>query len=97
MFNYFLSVAVAFIVFSFTFNILKRVYAEQIDKRFDAEEIGWLWFLVFIFSAIWFITVPVFFVLLIVFVLKLLTDKIADVIFNYVKKRKLNKQSKQEI
>lgn len=94
MFNYFLSVAVAFIVFSFIFNILKRIYAEQISKKFDQDEMVLLWVFVAILAAAWFFTVPVLFVILIVFLLKMLTDKIADVTFNYVKKRKLKKQSK---
>ena len=96
MFNYFLSVTVAFVVFGFIFNILKKVYRDTLFYNFDNDELFYFWILIVIISGLWFISVPILCVCLILYLLKLLTDKIADCTLNFINKRKLKKQSKQE-
>lgn len=97
MFNYLLSVAVAFIFFGFIFNVLKKTHRDTIFKNFEDEELVFFWFIIIICSAVWFITIPLGVMCLVIFLLKLLTDKIADSTLNLINKRKLKKQSKQEI
>lgn len=94
MFNYFLSVFVAFLFFGVIFNILQKV-----DPDWLAEEIkgGLGWFLVGVVSCVWFISLPVLLLIVILFVLKLLTDKIADTILKHVEKRKLNKTQNGDV
>ena len=96
MFNYLLSVAVAFIFFGFIFNILKKTHRDTIFKNFEDEELVFFWFIIIICAAVWFITIPVGVLCLVIFLLKLLTDKIADSTLNLINQRKLKKQSKQE-
>lgn len=90
MFSYFLSVAVAFIVFGVIFNIVKKVDPYWYD--IDDEEVGW--FIIFVASLIWFVAIPLIGVFMILFVLKLLTDNIAETVMNRIEKRK--SQSKLE-
>lgn len=90
MFSYFLSVAVAFIVFGVIFNIVKKV--EPYRYGIMRQEVGW--FIIFLASLIWFVAIPLIGVFMILFVLKLLTDKIAEAIMNRIEKRK--SQSKLE-
>lgn len=97
MFNYLLSVAVAFIFFGFIFNVLKKTHRDTIFKNFEDEELVFFWFIIIICSAVWFITIPLGAMCLVIFLLKLLTDKITDSTLNLINKRKLKKQSKQEI
>ena len=97
MFNYLLSVAVAFVFFGFIFNILKKTHRNTLFKNYDDDELVFFWFLVGVLSVAWFLTIPVGVVFLVLFLLKLLTDKIADITLNLISKRKLKKQSKQEI
>lgn len=84
MFGYFLSVAVAFIFFGTIFNISKN-FTEWFQD-FDFEANFWLWVAVLIASFLWFVVVPCFTVLLIVFLLKKLTDKISQFILRKFKK-----------
>ena len=84
MFSYVLSVAIAFIVFGTVFNIVKKVDPSWYDYDFD--EIGWV--VIASASILWFITVPLCIIALILYLLKLLTDKIADVIIKKLNDRK---------
>ena len=90
MFSYVLSVTIAFIVFGTIFNISRKVNPSWYDGDFD---VVW-WVVVASASVLWFITVPLCVIALIFYLLKLLTDKIADVII-----KKLNdcKQTEGEI
>ena len=90
MFSYVLSVTIAFIVFGTIFNISRKVNPSWYDRDFD---VVW-WVVVASASVLWFITVPLCVIALILYLLKLLTDKIADVII-----KKLNdcKQTEGEI
>lgn len=90
MFSYVLSVAIAFIVFGTVFNIVKKVDPSWYDYDFD--EVRWV--VIAVASILWFITVPLCIIALILYLLKLLTDKIADVI---IKKLNDRKQTKGEI
>lgn len=82
MFGYFLSVGVAFIVFGCAFNILKKIK----NFWFDDDEEYWCWLIVFFASLFWFVVVPCLVVVSIVFLLKLITDKISDFILKRVEK-----------
>ena len=84
MFNYALSVFVAFLFYGVIFNILQKVAP---DWWCDELNGGLGWFIVGLFSCLWFISLPMSLLILILFVLKLLTDKIADHILNRVEKR----------
>lgn len=97
MFNYSLSVAVAFVFFGFIFNILKKTHRNTLLKNYEDEELSYMWVIVAILALAWFFAIPVAVVFLVLFLLKLLTDKIADITLNIINKRKLKKQSKQEI
>lgn len=97
MFNYLLSVVVAFVFFGFIFNILKKTHRNTLFKNYCDDDLSSLWVVVGVLSVAWFITIPVGVVFLVLFLLKLLTDKIADITLNTINKRKLKKQSKQEI
>lgn len=97
MFNYSLSVAVAFVFFGFIFNILKKTHRNTLFKNYEDEELSYMWVIVAILALAWFFAIPVAVVFLVLFLLKLLTDKIADITLNIINKRKLKKQSKQEI
>ena len=97
MFNYLLIVAVAFVFFGFIFNILKKTHRNTLFKNYYDDELSFLWIVVGILSVAWFLTIPVGIVFLVLFLLKLLTDKLADITLNLINKRKLKKQSKQEM
>ena len=97
MFNYLLSVAVAFVFFGFIFNILKKTHRNTLFKNYGDDDLTALWVVVGVLSVFWFIAIPVGVVFLVLFLLKLLTDKIADITLNLINKRKLKKQSKQEM
>ena len=92
MFNYALSVFVAFLFYGVIFNILQKVYP---DWWCDELKGGLGWFIVGVCSCLWFISLPMSLLILILFVLKLLTDKIADHILNRVEKRKLKKTTEE--
>lgn len=82
MFSYFLSVAIAFIVFGTVFNFLKGINSISPDSLENKA----LWIVVGFCSILWFIAVPILFVIFIMFLLKKLTDKISQVILKRVKK-----------
>lgn len=83
MFGYLLSVSTAFIVFGTVFNSIKKIAPPWYDYDFD--NMGW--FFVAVASFLWFIAVPILVVLVVLYLLKLLTDKITSVIMNQLKKR----------
>lgn len=95
MFNYLLSVAVAFIFYGTILNIVRKVEPSWYSKKEFGGNGGWI--VVTICSFAWFFSVPILLTILILFVLKLLTDKISDSTLSFLNKRKLKKQSKQEI
>ena len=95
MFSYILSVAIAFIVFGTAHNILVNV-SKKWKKEFDGGGItGWV--LVGICSAAWFFTLPILFVGVVMYLLKLLTDKITQTILNKIEKRKQSKLEKENV
>lgn len=87
MFSYVLSVAIAFIVFGTVSNIVKKVDPIWYDYGFD--EVRWV--VIAVASILWFITVPLCIIALIFYLLKLLTDKIADIIIKKLNDRKQTK------
>lgn len=97
MFNYLLSVSVAFVIFGFIFNILKKTHRDTLFKNYGDEELSRLWVIVTVLALAWFFAIPLGVVCLVVYLLKLLTDKIADITLDFINKRKLKKQPKQEI
>lgn len=97
MFNYLLSVSVAFVFFGFIFNILKKTHRNTLFKNYDDDEFSYMWVIVAMLALAWFVAIPLGVVCLVVYLLKLLTDKIADITLNIINKRKLKKQPKQEI
>lgn len=88
MFSYFLSVAILFIVLGVIRNILAKV---KPDLGLD-EDIVFSWLIVALLSLLWFIAIPVLFIILILYVLKILTDKIANVIVN-----RINSKEKEDV
>lgn len=96
MINYLFSVAVAFILFGTIFNVFVKA---ELDW-YDSDAMVAYWCVVLFASVIWFIVVPVAITILIVYLLKLLTDWIATSILTQIEKRKqskLNKQEKQDV
>lgn len=87
MFSYVLSVAIAFIVFGTVNNFLNRI---QPDWYYDSDLEGYVgWAITVLMSVLWFIAVPLLFIAFIMYLLKLLTDKIAEFILNKIEKRKI--------
>ena len=87
MFSYLLSVSIAFILFGTVSNIVKKV--DPIWYDYDFDEVRWV--VIAVASILWFITVPLCIIALILYLLKLLTDKIADVIIKKLNDRKQTK------
>lgn len=90
MINYLFSVAVAFIVFGTIFNVCVKAEPDW----YDSDETVSYWCVVLFASAIWFIVIPVAITILIVYLLKLLTDWIATSILTQIEKRKQSKLNK---
>lgn len=95
MFSYLLSVAIAFIVFGTVNNFLIRIQPDWYYDR-DLEKIGG-WVITVVMSVFWFIAVPLLFIGFIMYLLKLLTDKIAEFILNKIEKRKSSKLEKENV
>jgi hypothetical protein len=83
MFGYLLSVAIAFIVFGTVFNIIKKINPTWYDNDYNDEG----WFIVIAASFLWGLAVPTIIVMVVLYLLKLLTDKITNVIMSQLKKR----------
>ena len=94
MFSYLLSIVVAFLFFGTLNNILLKMDLYWYFSK-DDSEISWV--CVSGVSLLWGIFVPLFFVLLLMFLLKLLTDKISMYIINYVRDRKVKKASQESL
>lgn len=93
MFSYLLSVGVAFLFFGTVNNILLRL---DLKWYFSENEKDLAWVATGAASLAWFFALHLLLVLFIMFLLKLLTDKISAYIINHIKDRKLNKSlSKQ--
>lgn len=93
MFSYLLSIGVAFLFFGTLNNILLNL---NLDWYYNKNEYEIAWVSVGLASLVWFFALPLLFLFLIMFLLKLLTDKISAYIINHIKDRKLNKSlSKQ--
>lgn len=89
MFAYILSVCVAFVVFGSGLNVYCKVKGEAINKE------PFFWMLVFCAAVAYPLVIVAGTVLFVVYLLKLLTDKIAEVIINHIKTRKLKKFQKE--
>lgn len=81
MFAWALSSAIAFIVFGLIYNILRKIKPNWFD---DFAQIHWI--LITICSLCWVVSIPIFFIIFISYLLKLLVDKISRVILKRVKK-----------
>lgn len=83
MFGYLLSVAVAFIVFGTTVNIVKNF-----SKVFDKFPEFNIWATITAMSVLWFITVPIAATLIILYLLKLLVDLISKQVLKLLNRNK---------
>lgn len=83
MFGYLLSVAVAFIVFGTTVNIVKN-FSKVFDKFSEFN----IWAIVTAMSVLWFITVPIATTLIILYLLKLLVDLITKQVLKLLNRNK---------
>lgn len=83
MFGYLLSVAVAFIVFGTTVNIVKN-FSKVFDKFSEFN----IWAIVTAMSVLWFITVPIATTLIILYLLKLLVDLISKQVLKLLNRNK---------
>ena len=83
MFGYLLSVAIVFVVFGTVFNIVRKIDPTWYDNDYDNEG----WFVVVLLSFLWGLAIPAIIALVVLYLLKLLTDKITSVIINQLKKR----------
>lgn len=92
MINFLFSVAIAFIVFGAVFNIV--IKAEP--YWYDEDDVILHWVGIFITALLWFIVLPVSVIIGIIYLLKLFTDKIANVILSQINKRKLKKEKRDE-
>lgn len=81
MFAWALSSAIAFIFYGVVFNILSNIN----PHTFDSDDVI-NWGVVAVMSALWFISIPLLFVIFITYLLKKLVDKISQVILKRVKK-----------
>lgn len=90
MFSYWLSVAVAFILFGTVFNVIKKI--DPTWYNYDFDDMGWG--LVVVAAILWFIAVPIICVVVLLYLFKLLTDGIANVILNTIEKRKFKSGEK---
>lgn len=95
MFSYILSVAIAFIVFGTVNNFLNRIQPDWYYDNDLEDEVGWG--IVVVMSILWFIAVPILFITFIMYLLKLLTDKIVEFILNKIEKRKSSKLEKENV
>lgn len=89
MFAYILSVCVAFVVFGSSLNVYCKVKGETINKE------PFFWMLVFCGAIAYPLVIVASIVFGVIYLLKLLTDKIAEVIINHIKARKLKKFQKE--
>ena len=95
MFSYILSVAIAFIVFGTAHNILMNVSKKWKREFGQGGIIGWV--LVGICSAAWFFTLPILIIGVMMYLLKILTDKITQIILNKIEKRKQSKLERENV
>lgn len=91
MFSYLISFVILFIISGVVRNILAKIEPDWWVEA-DLDEPTLSWFVVFAISLFWFFAIPVGAVCLIIYLLKLLTDKIADTIMKSQEKRKLKKR-----
>lgn len=90
MFSYISGVVITFICLGVIFNFIKNFDPQWYDE--DEEWCWWFWCVVA--SIFWFFSVPITLILILIYLLKLLTDLIAKGILKIVNKRKLKKESK---
>ena len=94
MFSYLLSVAIAFLFFGTINSVLVKMSPDwYLDSNLD-DGLGW--FLAVVFSLLWFFAIGIAVVLFLMYLLKLLTDWIAEFILNKVEKRKQSKLLKEK-
>lgn len=86
MFGFVLSACVTFIILGVIRNVLKAFYTGKKNRSdllyiFASDDMAAMaWCIIAACSLFWFITIPVSFIVLLIFVLKLLTDCLAKVI-----------------
>lgn len=93
MFSYLLSVAICFIVLGVAFNIVKKIEPDWYDTNLN--DFGWA--IIFCTSFCWFLIIPAIFIGGVIFLLKLLTDKLAELILTRVEKRKLKLKTESKL
>ena len=94
MFSYWLSIVVAFLFFGTVNNILLRL---DLKWYFSENEKDLAWVSTGAASLVWFFALPLLLVLFIMFLLKLLTDKISAYIINYIKDRNVGKTKNKSL
>lgn len=96
MFSYLISFVIVFIILGVVRNILAKIEPYW-WIYYDFDEPLYSWFLVFAISLLWFLAIPATGICLIIYLLKLLTDKIADTIMKSQEKCKLKKRELKKL
>ena len=90
MFSYISGVVITFICLGVIFNFIKNFDPQW----YDEDEECWWWFWCVVASIVRFFSIPIALILILIYLLKLLTDLIAKGILKIINKRKLKKESK---
>lgn len=86
------SACIAFIVFSTFMNVVCNFSETISDFRYQDTEL--YWFIIAMCSVFWFFAIPISLTLFVMFLLKLLTDKISQGIIGLINSRKVKKEEK---
>lgn len=78
MFNYLLSVAVTFLFFGCLYNLIKSFKFKNITQKNNAR----IWWAILLLSALWFVTAPFFILCLLLYLFKMITDKLIKMMTN---------------
>lgn len=92
MVMFFFSICIAFVIYSTVANIICNFNKRLSDIR--GEDGNLYWFIIVISSLFWIISLPLYLTLFIMFLLKLLTDKISQGIIGLINSRKVKKEEK---
>lgn len=86
------SACIAFIVFSTFMNVVCNFIETVSDFRYQDTEL--YWFIIAMCSVFWIFAIPISLTLFIMYLLKLLTDKISQGIIGLINSRKVKKEGK---
>lgn len=88
----FFSICIAFVIYSTIANIICNFNKWLSDIR--GKDGDFYWFIIVISSLFWIISLPLYSTLGIMYLLKLLTDKISQGIIGLINSRKIKKEEK---